>query len=65
MHSWLSVSKLLCQLSMKLETSFSVMLSQIRLMNGQKTEESHEAENEVMRIQTLSNHKERTITKSI
>lgn len=40
MHAWLSVNKLLCQLSMRLETSFDVMLSQIRVMNEQKTEGS-------------------------
>ena len=41
MCSWLSVNKLLCQLSMRFDLSFNVMLSQIKLMSGQKTEGSH------------------------
>lgn len=39
----------------RLETSFEVMLHQIRLMNRQKQKEVM-VEDEVMRIQTLSNH---------
>lgn len=53
MHSWLSVNKLLCQLSVATWDFFDVMLSQIRIMNGQKQKEVM-AENEVMRIQPFA-----------